>query len=1128
MTVRIVPTWPALFCMVLILPCGVLKADDTASGCARSLGFIFDDDHVSSSGNSVLERSAHMEPDAAFRALTAWVLPGLDHHSLRFQVHSVTDTTAESGSRLESPVLQLIRLAKELGRLDSIRARLETAAKQSGESDLNLLAMLVIIDCDQQQVETAAARLTSIFDRLSQSSSPVDASMMPILLMAGIAGEHDSLRPIARDLVLHLMVKSAATLSDAEWKLPQRLLTRLAESLQDVAQNAEPPADAEAEADTEAEAASADHQAGDNESTTLRTLSASDTGWRSFAVSSAEATGCGYPTGNWIWDGTALRKWTIHHRDYLCFQSPLTGHYSLEFDAAAFSMNNIQPGVGSFWARTSHALDHVLTGLTNSGAQQTIVLEPPLTKGRPQCHGRVVVTDRHVEFRVNGRLVTSCELSPGHSPWLTFAHPIRQLCELRNARISGQPVIPSTISLSGDPELSGWVPWFSGDDSTTAGWSLRSTPTEPPMLSSLRRKDLADGAASESLLQYYRPMLEDGTIRYQFYFEPGLVHVHPALGRMVFLLEPDGIRRHQVTNGHFDVQARDPLNSVSLNSNPLSNASMATVLKPGEWNTAELRIQRDIIRLSLNGRLVLQEPIDIGNSRHFGLFHYADQTEARVKDVQWSGSWPTELPPADQQPLADQRPLLHDKDAAAMQTLHYRFGSDATNDESIVMQVTEGQASDIQTDAAGIRLATRSGTRYSFTTLSSLVGMSGDFDALLEFDDLETHPGVDGNCSITLQIMAGTSGQWECNLRRRHNRYNGERPDQQLVYTDTVIREAGPERRNVAGFTPAEAKGGILRVSRRGNTLNTWHAEPDSDVFQLIEERRFSEADILPGNIRIRAHGFAHSEVSVRVRSLKLTADRILKSAESTHIVTSETLEQLNARRAKLPLFSDQDFAVAAPDDSIWSSYGDIDPWLATDGGLLISHTGEARWGFSSLRTRKALSGDFSVTANFELKNIENPDAGKESTIYLKINFSDEERSQIGTMFEQTIPGQRSVFARIGHPKPGGRYLFRPFGTVVTDNVVELRIQRYGSQLVFLMREDNAEQERIIAAAEVTDAPIYPGGLLFLVHTGGLGRRTTALLKRLTVHGSVDTPVSRPILNRSPLLQPKPATIESR
>ena len=55
-------------------------------------------------------------------------------------------------------------------------------------------------------------------------------------------------------------------------------------------------------------------------------------------------------------------------------------------------------------------------------------------------------------------------------------------------------------------------------------------------------------------------MLEDGRIDYEFYFDPGKVMVHPALDRLAFLIEPEGVKIHRLTDGAYERSGLPPDN----------------------------------------------------------------------------------------------------------------------------------------------------------------------------------------------------------------------------------------------------------------------------------------------------------------------------------------------------------------------------------------------------------------------------------------------------------------------------------------------------------------------------------------------------------------------------------------
>ena len=65
------------------------------------------------------------------------------------------------------------------------------------------------------------------------------------------------------------------------------------------------------------------------------------------------------------------------------------------------------------------------------------------------------------------------------------------------------------------------------------------------------------------------------------------------------------------------------------------------------WNRVRLAVAGDGVTVALNGTPVYERPIEPTNQRLFGLFHYTDRTEARVRGMTLTGDWPKQLPPAE-------------------------------------------------------------------------------------------------------------------------------------------------------------------------------------------------------------------------------------------------------------------------------------------------------------------------------------------------------------------------------------------------------------------------------------------------------------------------------------------------
>src|SRR5207253_670919 len=124
------------------------------------------------------------------------------------------------------------------------------------------------------------------------------------------------------------------------------------------------------------------------------------------------------------------------------------------------------------------------------------------------------------------------------------------------------------------------------------------------------RIDPTVSANAPSLLAYQRPLADGERVAYQFLYEPGKTHVHPALGRIAFLLEADGVKLHWL-NGLIDlnepllVDRRTRIDDPSCRRGPA-----ALPLKENDWNDVELTTSGGQLAIRVNGELVFERPID--------------------------------------------------------------------------------------------------------------------------------------------------------------------------------------------------------------------------------------------------------------------------------------------------------------------------------------------------------------------------------------------------------------------------------------------------------------------------------------------------------------------------------------
>ena len=711
----------------------------------------------------------------------------------------------------------------------------------------------------------------------------------------------------------------------------------------------------------------------------------------------------------------------------------------------------------------------------------------------------------------NGRLLNSVTLPKDHDPWLALRRSAKHSARAWNVRVIGQPDIPDEIRLSESPKLDGWIPYFGESTAdvnrSDSHWRQAGNDALGGMLAGKLEPRLSSGAAAEKLLYYHRPMLEDGTIEYEFFYKAGESLVHPAVDRAAFLLDPSGVKLHWVTDGAFERSELLPDNSLVETAN--QRASGTLPLKENQWNTLRLSLAGDVVSLFLNDQHIYERKLEASNQRNFGLFHYADQSQAVVRNVVWRGDWPQQLPSLYEQELAGDGTRELDQSADKLATT-FRHSFKAEQFPLGRFLVNVGKVSDTRPDVEGLHVWRQGSTGYQRTQLAAQLAVGGDFDISATFDSLVTKPGVGGHSSVNVSIMLGDDASTQTNYRRRHNRYPGGREDQHLAYADVSSTVKDETRRSNIGYQPEESNSGTLRIVRRGSRLYTLFAEGDSTSFRITGESDFPTDDIVLGGILLTGMAFEDSFVGFRWKELVVRADRITGPAVDTP-APAELLTAVNKWRDSLPVVRDFDFAKAAPTDEELYRWGNLLPWSSKLGGQLMVHQGQPNWSASGITPQSEIAGDFDITAEFELRKIVNPTVGDRSTIYLKTLFGPTGATQVSLMFDIDPQNERQIIARLGTRRSTGGHQYRVVGIAPASDVAMLRIARYGTTMYFLTRRDAESPEQLVSMAEVSDETVSGRAANFMVHSDGEGRETHVLLKALKIRAAKFTATSGPI-----------------
>ena len=235
------------------------------------------------------------------------------------------------------------------------------------------------------------------------------------------------------------------------------------------------------------------------------------------------------------------------------------------------------------------------------------------------------------------------------SPWLGLWSEGDKRPVFRNLHIKGTPTIPRKVNLVYNDELRGWESSFFEEkqDSFTRSDSTADTPTDQNLVSWRAKSGMLFGqsiAGSErpSLLRYQRPLFEGERITYEFKHGNDQVAVHPAIGRMVFLIRATGIVVRWITDDTTDWTGL-PQNNTALE--PLSRRGPKTLpIETNAWNRVTVSRAENKILIELGDELIYQRKIDFDGGIQFGFYRESRKQAAEIRSVLLRGDWPETLP----------------------------------------------------------------------------------------------------------------------------------------------------------------------------------------------------------------------------------------------------------------------------------------------------------------------------------------------------------------------------------------------------------------------------------------------------------------------------------------------------
>ncbi len=626
---------------------------------ARARRDLIGERHYTEAAEGLLASAKALPPAQRLKMLTDWVLPNENRPVFQLGGMLVQRNVlgAEQGkelaagrrillpSRFDSPVLEMVALAKETNQLAELKAKVAgyDAAKSTSLAKTHQTAILALIAIAEGNEAESKAKLGEL-KKAAEAMAPSAAGheRWPLLLAIYGAIEKPGLVPSAYEIAvaLNLNVEKAMSdnisFEDRDWWFANVRFAR-------------------AKASALLNPDLAGRAFGDN---------AVFKNWTA-------ASGVGAMSRNGIasaphWrlkEGALIHEPGFNDFDYLLFNTPLRGDFTVAAKLHLGDWKEASVRYGGVELRLDSDRKSFKLARQVSEPGMKMMISPPLKDEKAKVYDfKLAVAGGKMKFLIDGQQVHEETVGPLADPWLAIRCPLHNTGVVEGLTITGSPTVPESISLTLGGDFPMWRNYYASVPVGPAGRMGQMGYSAGNMLIKRGEEMYAAGGKPqpnfqdeygyrfeqgqerfpESAYYYQRPMAEDGTIEYDFYYSPEKAMVHPMLDRLVFLLEPEGVKLHTLTDASYEKSRISPTNAVDEPANRRGSGKLP--LKPKEWNRLKLSVSGDTVKISLNGTEVYEKAIEPTNQRFFGLFHYRDKTEARVRSMTYAGQWPKKVP----------------------------------------------------------------------------------------------------------------------------------------------------------------------------------------------------------------------------------------------------------------------------------------------------------------------------------------------------------------------------------------------------------------------------------------------------------------------------------------------------
>lgn len=828
----------------------------------QALNELFQDVNFCDDVTAVRQQAAALSPPARLEYLTHWILPGPNHAGFRTAgdfttVDPLIENAAEDvatedrGGHVVSPVFDWLEVARELNALPALRERvLQTPIPADSYQQRARMAVLALLCLELDDKPAATKALAKLLELVQQYTAVGIEDQWPeSLVIFRAVPRFPQFEPVD-DLLSYVYGQRTLRWLPANSQVWHTHLAKLAMAHRRTLEAAKTP---------------------------MAAVAAPLPDWFPGCNVRSVSRGLGYAPAEWEWRDHTVTKISGHEQDFLFYRYPLAGDYSIECELSnpvQFRVQVLQAGV-SVGARPSLTeFEYGAFAQPTEGRK----IEPKLGNHPPWTRYRAVVKEGQITVSLNGRTVLTEPVKADAAPWVGLRAWGQLLGSARDFRISGNPAIPDAVHLATSEDLPGWYSYNVDIGIGTPSWALWKYVPDPQDETSHwilgREFPLGRGSSFENTLFYARPLAEGERIDYEFYYQPGEVESHPVIDRTAFLLTPDGIREHWITDGRYDRTGTDPANSRA--SPEFRRGDGRLPLKADAWNRCQIAFHNSRVQMRLNDQLVYERPVNPCRQPSFGLFYFTDLNELRVRNIVLRGDWPKSLPSISEQSLAHSRVDEIDADRSHMTaSFEHDFVKDGLPAPYFQVPVPKPDAT-VTARPDGVAIFRQTTGTWGAVELNPRVSMAGDFDVELTFDDLQTPSDKDSGLQLSVQLDNERQVQYR-NIRTRTSAGT-----QELYLSLSLLTADNSRVYPTIDHSTCEATSGRLRLSRRGSLMHFLFAEQDSPYYRMLHTEPASDEPVDASGVKIIGIANGVGSASVVVKHLLIRAERILWHPEMT------------------------------------------------------------------------------------------------------------------------------------------------------------------------------------------------------------------------------------------------------